>query len=60
MMEHGWEPYQYDQQKPLNDVTATLLQPLELVGDWGHLKFTLFKWNANQLAHESSVDVEKV
>lgn len=60
MMEHGWEPYQYDQQKPLNDVHATLLQPLELVGDWGHLKFTLWKWNANQLAHESSVDVEKV
>ena len=59
MMEHGWEPYQYDQQKPLNNVSATLLQPLELVGDWGHLKFTLWKWNANQLAHESSVDVEK-
>ncbi len=58
MMEHGWEPYQFEQQKPLNDVTATLLQPLELVGDWGHLKFTLWKWNANQLAHESSVDIE--
>ena len=35
MMEHGWEPYQFDEQKPLNNVTATLLQPLELVGDWG-------------------------
>jgi hypothetical protein len=35
------------------------LQPLELVGDWGHLKFTLWKWNANQLAHESSVDIER-
>ncbi|MCB1713926.1 MAG: molybdopterin-dependent oxidoreductase, partial [Candidatus Competibacteraceae bacterium] len=58
MMEHGWEPYQYEQKKPLNDVSATLLQPLELVGDWGHLKFTLWKWNANQLAHESSVDIE--
>jgi dimethylsulfide dehydrogenase subunit alpha/complex iron-sulfur molybdoenzyme family reductase subunit alpha len=58
MMEHGWEPYQYEQQKPLNNVTATLLQPLELVGDWGHLKFSLFRWNANQLAHESSVDIE--
>ena len=58
MMEHGWEPYQFDQQKPLNNITATLLQPLELVGGWGHLKFILWKWNANQLAHESSVDVE--
>ena len=59
MMEHGWEPHQYEQRKPLNNVTATILQPLELVGNWGHLKFTLWKWNANQLAHESSVDIER-
>lgn len=58
MMEHGWEPHQFEQGKPLNNVTATILQPLELVGNWGHLKFTLWKWNANQLAHESSVDIE--
>ncbi|MBG6147144.1 dimethylsulfide dehydrogenase subunit alpha/complex iron-sulfur molybdoenzyme family reductase subunit alpha [Labrenzia sp. EL_142] len=58
MMEHGWEPYQYEQMKPMNDAMATLIQPLELAGGWGHLGFKLFKWNANQLAHESSVDVE--
>ncbi|WP_029063026.1 molybdopterin-dependent oxidoreductase [Labrenzia sp. DG1229] len=58
MMEHGWEPYQYEQMKPMNDTMATLIQPLELAGGWGHLGFKLFKWNANQLAHESSVDVE--
>ncbi len=60
MMEHAWEPYQFEKQLPLNNITATLLQPLELVGDWGHLKFTLWKWNANQLANESSVDIEAV
>jgi dimethylsulfide dehydrogenase subunit alpha len=60
MMEHGWEVYQFDQQKHLNDVTATLLQPLELVGNWGHLKYGWFRWNPNQLAHESSVDIEPV
>ncbi len=58
MMEHGWEPHQYEQNKPMNNAMATLLQPLELCGDWGHLGFKLWKYNANQLAHESSVDVE--
>ncbi|MBK5932865.1 dimethylsulfide dehydrogenase subunit alpha/complex iron-sulfur molybdoenzyme family reductase subunit alpha [Rhodovulum imhoffii] len=60
MMEHGWEPHQYDQWKPMNNAMATLIQPLELAGGWGHLGFKLFKWNANQLAHESGVDVEPV
>ncbi len=58
MMEHGWEPHQYEQGKPMNNTMATLIQPLEIAGGWGHLGFKLFKWNANQLAHESSVDVE--
>ena len=58
MMEHGWEPHQYEQWKPMNTTMATLIQPLELAGGWGHLGFKLFKWNANQLAHESGVDVE--
>jgi hypothetical protein len=38
---------------------ATLIQPLELVGDWGHLKFSLFRWNPNQLSNESGVDIER-
>lgn len=58
MMEHGWEPHQYEQNKPMNNAMATLIQPLELVGGWGHLGFKLWKFNANQLAHESGVDVE--
>ncbi len=58
MMEHGWEPHQYDQWKTMNNTMASLIQPLELAGGWGHLGFKLYKWNANQLAHESGVDVE--
>ena len=58
MMEHGWEPHQYEQGKPMNNAMATLIQPLELVGGWGHLGFKLWKWNANQLAHESAIDIE--
>lgn len=58
MMEHAWENHQHEQFKHMNDTMATLIQPLELAGGWGHLGFKLFKWNANQLAHESGVDVE--
>lgn len=58
MMEHGWEPHQYIQRKPMNNSMATFLQPLELVGDWGHLKYKFGGWNANQLCHESSYEIE--
>jgi DMSO reductase family type II enzyme molybdopterin subunit len=59
MMEHGWEPYQMKERKGLNHVIATLIQPLELVGNWGHLKFNMYKWNPNQLSNESGVDIER-
>ncbi|WP_298717532.1 molybdopterin-dependent oxidoreductase [uncultured Oceanisphaera sp.] len=58
MMEHGWEPHQYIHRKPMNNAMATFLQPLELVGGWGHLGFKYCMWNANQLLHESSFDIE--
>ena len=60
MMEHAWEPHQMRQQKGLNQVVATLIQPLELVGNWGHLKFDFYRWNPNQLSHETGVDIEAV
>ncbi len=59
MMEHAWEPYQMREKKGLNQVIATLIQPLELVGNWGHLKFDFYKWNPNQLSNESGVDIER-
>ncbi len=60
VLEHGWEPYQFAGDQELNNVVATLIQPLELVGNWGHLKFQFIRWNPNQLGHESSVDVERI
>ena len=59
MMEHAWEPYQMRDRKGLNTMVATLIQPLELVGNWGHLKFDMYKWNPNQLSNESGVDIER-
>ncbi|QEA41006.1 molybdopterin-dependent oxidoreductase [Pistricoccus aurantiacus] len=58
MMEHGWEPHQYIHKKPMNNSMATFLQPLEMAGGWGHLGFKYAMWNANQLAHEGSYDIE--
>lgn len=60
MMEHAWEPYQFKKGQALNHVVATLIQPLELVGNWGHLKFGLFRWNPNSLCNESGVDIEAI
>lgn len=59
MMEHGWEPHQYIQRKPMNNAMATFLQPLELVGGWGHLRFMMGHWNANQLTHDAAFDIER-
>lgn len=59
MMEHAWEPYQMRDRKGLNNIVATLIQPLELVGNWGHLKFTPLRWNPNLLSNESGVDIER-
>jgi len=58
MMEHAWENYQFKGNKGLNQVVATLIQPLETVGNWGHLKFAPFRWNPNSLSNESGVDIE--
>jgi len=58
MMEHGWEPHQYIKRRNMNISHAIFLQPLELVGNWGHLRYVYSGWNANQHIHESSYDIE--
>jgi dimethylsulfide dehydrogenase subunit alpha/complex iron-sulfur molybdoenzyme family reductase subunit alpha len=58
VMDHAWEPYQFRQRLGLNNVSAGLLSPLELVHGWGHLSFNP-NWDGNMIAFESAVDVEK-
>ncbi len=57
--DHAWEPHQFKNRRGLNAPVAGLLSPLELPGGWGHLKFGA-EWDGNQMAHESTVEVEKV
>ena len=58
VMEHAWEAHQFQGRVGLNAAVAGLLSPLELAGGWGHLKFGA-EWDGNQLALESSVDVQR-
>lgn len=58
VMDHAWEPHQFVKRKGMDAPVAGLLSPLELAGGWGHLTFGP-EWDGNQLAYESSVQVER-
>lgn len=57
--EHGWEQYQYKNMTHYNMVSAELINPLEMVGGYGHIKFVSGAFNPNRIFHETTVDVEK-
>ncbi|MEO5343012.1 MAG: molybdopterin-dependent oxidoreductase [Gammaproteobacteria bacterium SHHR-1] len=59
VMDHAWEPHQFERRMGLNSSVAGLLSLAELVDDWGHLKFSP-NWDGNMLAHESSVEVARL
>ena len=59
MIDHAWEPHQFEGKSGLNSVVAGILSPLEMTGGYGHINFSMM-WDGNQIAHESSVDVERV
>lgn len=58
VMDHAWEPHQFEKRMGLNNAVAGLLSLPELVDDWGHLTFSP-NWDGNMIAHESAVEVEK-
>ena len=58
MMDHAWEPHQFEHRKGMDAPVAGALSPLELPGGWGHLQFGA-EWDGNQIAYESTVEVEK-
>ncbi|MCP4993840.1 MAG: hypothetical protein GY934_08650, partial [Gammaproteobacteria bacterium] len=57
--EHAWENFQFADRQGYNSVVAGLINPMELVGDYGHLTFSP-SWDGNQLSSEAAVDIEKV
>ncbi len=58
--EHGWEQYEYKNETHYNFVSSELINPLELVGGYGHIRYTPGGYNPNRIYHETTVDVEKV
>jgi dimethylsulfide dehydrogenase subunit alpha/complex iron-sulfur molybdoenzyme family reductase subunit alpha len=58
VMDHAWEPHQFEKRMGLNSAVAGLLSLPELVDGWGHLSFSP-NWDGNMIAHESAVEVEK-
>jgi dimethylsulfide dehydrogenase subunit alpha/complex iron-sulfur molybdoenzyme family reductase subunit alpha len=57
--EHGWEQYLYKNMTHYNDVTVELINPLEMVGGYGHIKYAAGGFNPNRIFYETTVDVEK-
>ncbi|SCZ58347.1 molybdopterin-dependent oxidoreductase [Thiohalomonas denitrificans] len=58
VMDHAWEPHQFEKRIGLNSTVAGMISLLELPDGWGHLTFSP-NWDGNMIAHESSVEVEK-
>jgi dimethylsulfide dehydrogenase subunit alpha/complex iron-sulfur molybdoenzyme family reductase subunit alpha len=58
--EHGWEQYLYKNMTHYNMINAELINPLELVGGYGHIKYASGGFNPNRIFYETTVDVEKV
>ena len=57
--EHGWDQYLYKNMTHYNMVGAELINPLELVGGYGHIRYASGGFNPNRIFYETTVDVEK-
>jgi len=57
--EHGWEQYLYKNMSHYNAVGSELINPLELVGGYGHVRYASGGFNPNRIFYETTVDVEK-
>jgi complex iron-sulfur molybdoenzyme family reductase subunit alpha len=57
-MEHGWEPFMYDNKNGHNSLAGDMLNSLEVSDGWGHLKFGV-NWDGNQHAYCGNVDLKR-
>jgi complex iron-sulfur molybdoenzyme family reductase subunit alpha len=58
VLEDGWEPFMYLQNKGHNEVVPVAMNLLEMADGWGHLKFGGL-WDGNQYAYDGAVNYEK-
>ncbi|HEX6030422.1 MAG TPA: molybdopterin-dependent oxidoreductase, partial [Tepidiformaceae bacterium] len=57
---HAWEGYQFKDWATQNDVAASPIKPLNLVGDYGQLHYRMASYTMNHVPKEVAVDIERV
>jgi DMSO reductase family type II enzyme molybdopterin subunit len=57
VMEHGWEPFMFENKTSHNALAGDMLNLLEVTDGWGHLKFGVH-WDGNQHAYAGNVDLK--
>ena len=57
--EHGWEEYMFKKGTHYNNVNTDIINPLELAGGLGHVRYTSGGYNPNRIYYETRVDVQK-
>jgi dimethylsulfide dehydrogenase subunit alpha/complex iron-sulfur molybdoenzyme family reductase subunit alpha len=60
-MYHGWDPMMFKDRRNFSAVISTngLLKPVQMVGDYGHLRFKTPDFVPNQTYHDCTVEFEK-
>jgi DMSO reductase family type II enzyme molybdopterin subunit len=56
---HAWEPYQYRNWKPYDNVVPGMIKWLHLAGGYGHLNYWRWNWVQQQVDRAIPVDVER-
>ena len=61
-MYHGWDPMMFRGKKNFSSVINTngLIKPVQMVGDYGHLRYQTPDFVPNQTYHDCTVEFEKV
>ena len=56
---HAWEPYQFRDWRGVMEVTASPYKPLHLVGDYGHLRYRVFRSGPVHVPRGVPVEIER-
>jgi anaerobic selenocysteine-containing dehydrogenase len=61
-MYHGWDPMMFNDRRNFSSVISTngLLKPVQMIGDYGHVRHQAPDFVPNQTHHDCTVNFEKV
>jgi DMSO reductase family type II enzyme molybdopterin subunit len=60
LLYHAWEGYQFPDWATQNDVSATPMKPLAMVGDYAHLHYRMAYYTMNHIPKEVAIEVERL